>query len=42
MLSKHVSQLSEMMETRMEQVRSFWKNEDGRYMENFRHIPIPF
>ena len=41
-LSKHVSQLSEMMETRMEQVRSFWKNEDGRYMENFRHIPIQF
>jgi len=41
-LSKHVSQLSEMMETRLEQVRSFWKNEDGRYMENFRHIPIPF
>ena len=41
-LSKHVSQVSEMMETRLEQVRSFWKNEDGRYMENFRHIPIPF
>jgi LmbE family N-acetylglucosaminyl deacetylase len=41
-LSKHVSQLAEMMETRLEQVRSFWKSEDGRYMENFRHIPIPF
>ena len=41
-LSKHVSQIAEMMETRLEQVRSFWKNEDGRYMENFRHIPIQF
>ena len=40
-LRKHVSQMAGM-ETRLEEIRSFWKNEDGRYMENFRHIPIPF
>jgi LmbE family N-acetylglucosaminyl deacetylase len=40
-LSKHVSQMAEM-ETRLEQIRSFWRTEDDRYMENFRRIPIPF
>ncbi len=40
-LRKHVSQMAGM-ETRLDEIRSFWKNEDGRYMENFRHIPIPF
>lgn len=40
-LSKHVSQIAEM-ETRLDQIRSFWKSEDGRYLENFRRIPIPF
>ena len=40
-LRRHASQMAEM-ETRLDQIRSFWKSEDGRYMENFRHIPIPF
>ena len=40
-LSKHVSQMSEM-EARMDQIRAFWREQDGRYMENFRRIPIPF
>ncbi len=40
-LSKHKSQIAEM-EARLDQIRSFWKDEDGRYMENFRRIPIPF
>ena len=40
-LSKHASQLGEM-ETRLEQIRSFWRDDDGRYLENFRRIPIPF
>ncbi len=40
-LSKHASQITEM-ETRLDQIRSFWRNEEGRYMENFRRIVIPF
>jgi len=40
-LSKHASQMAEM-ETRLEQIRAFWREQDGRYMENFRRIVIPF
>ena len=40
-LSKHVSQMAGM-ESRLDQIRSFWRDEDGRYMENFRHIALPF
>src|SRR3972149_1402652 len=40
-LSKHVSQMAGM-ESRLDQIRSFWRDQDGRYMENFRRIPIPF
>ena len=40
-LSKHASQIAEM-ETRLDQIRSFWKDADGRYLENFRHLVIPF
>ncbi len=40
-LSKHTSQMAEMG-ARLEEIRSFWKAEDGRYMENFRHISLPF
>lgn len=40
-LSKHASQIAEM-ETRLDQIRSFWRNEEGRYLENFRRIVIPF
>ena len=40
-LSKHASQTAEMG-MRLEQIRSFWRNEEGRYLENFRRIVIPF
>lgn len=40
-LRKHASQMAGM-EDRMDQLRSFWKDDDGRYLENFRRIPIPF
>lgn len=40
-LSRHVSQMAGM-ESRLDQIRAFWRSEDGRYMENFRRIPIPF
>ena len=40
-LSKHVSQMSGM-EARLDQIRAFWREQDGRYMENFRRIVIPF
>jgi LmbE family N-acetylglucosaminyl deacetylase len=40
-LKRHVSQF-ENMEMSLERIRQFWKEDDGRYMENFRRIPIPF
>jgi LmbE family N-acetylglucosaminyl deacetylase len=40
-LSQHKSQIAEM-EARLDQIRSFWRDEDGRYLENFRRIPLPF
>jgi LmbE family N-acetylglucosaminyl deacetylase len=40
-LSKHASQMVGM-EARLDQIRSFWREQDGRYMENFRRIVIPF
>lgn len=40
-LRKHASQLSEM-DSRLEELRSFWRDDDGRYTENFRRIQIPF
>ena len=40
-LRQHASQMVGM-EMRLDQIRSFWRDEDGRYMENFRRIPIPF
>jgi LmbE family N-acetylglucosaminyl deacetylase len=40
-LAKHESQFAEM-EMPLEQISNFWKEADGRYMENFRRIPIPF
>ncbi len=40
-LSKHASQFADM-DVRLEQIRCFWKNTAGRYMENFRRIVIPF
>lgn len=40
-LSKHASQMAEM-DARLDQIRAFWRNEEGRYMENFRRIVIPF
>jgi LmbE family N-acetylglucosaminyl deacetylase len=40
-LSQHKSQMAEMG-ARLEQIRSLWRDEDGRYLENFRRIPLPF
>lgn len=40
-LRQHASQISEM-ETRLEQIKNFWRDENGRYVENFRRIVIPF
>ena len=40
-LRKHESQFAEM-EMPLEQIKNFWKEDDGRYIENFRRIPIPF
>lgn len=40
-LSKHRSQIADFGET-AERVKSFWKNEEGRYVERFRRIQIPF
>jgi LmbE family N-acetylglucosaminyl deacetylase len=40
-LSTHVSQMAGM-ESRLDQIRAFWRDADGRYMENFRRVPIPF
>ncbi len=40
-LSKHASQMVGM-EARLDQIRAFWRNEEGRYLENFRRIVIPF
>ncbi len=40
-LRKHVSQMGDMeeMEPRL---RQFWAGPEGRYVERFRHIPLPF
>jgi LmbE family N-acetylglucosaminyl deacetylase len=40
-LRQHQSQLGDMeeMEARM---RQFWSGPDGKYLERFRHIPLPF
>jgi LmbE family N-acetylglucosaminyl deacetylase len=40
-LRRHASQTAEM-DTRLDQIRSFWRNEKGRYLESFRRIVIPF
>lgn len=40
-LSKHKSQIADFDET-AERVRNFWKNEEGRYVERFRRIQLPF
>jgi len=40
-LSAHASQMAEMG-ARLDQLRSFWRNEEGRYLESFRRIVIPF
>lgn len=40
-LSKHRSQIADFAET-AERVKSFWKNEEGRYVERFRRIQLPF
>lgn len=40
-LSKHKSQIADFDET-AERVRNFWKNDEGRYVERFRRIQLPF
>ncbi len=40
-LRQHKSQMAEMG-SRLDQIRSLWRDEDGRYLENFRRIPLPF
>ena len=40
-LSKHASQIGNMEEMR-ERLKQFWRDPDGRYVERFRRIPLPF
>jgi LmbE family N-acetylglucosaminyl deacetylase len=40
-LSKHESQLQDF-ENMKERLKLFWRNEEGRYIERFRRIMIPF
>lgn len=40
-LSKHESQLDDF-ENMKERLKLFWRNEEGRYIERFRRILIPF
>ncbi len=40
-LRQHASQFSEMEETE-ERLRRFWLEPDGRYLERFRRIQLPF
>ncbi len=40
-LRQHASQLEDF-EGMQERVRSFWRDPDGRYLERFRRIQIPF
>jgi LmbE family N-acetylglucosaminyl deacetylase len=40
-LSKHASQIDDM-EGMKERLKAFWRDPDGRYMERFRRIIIPF
>ena len=39
-LSKHATQIGEMEELRA--ADAFWRGEDGRYVERFRRIALPF
>lgn len=40
-LSKHASQIGNMEEMR-DRLKQFWRDPDGRYVERFRRIPLPF
>lgn len=40
-LSKHKSQIADFEET-AQRVKGFWQNEEGRYVERFRRIQLPF
>jgi LmbE family N-acetylglucosaminyl deacetylase len=40
-LKQHVSQMSNMEETES-RLRQFWSGPDGRYIERFRRIALPF
>jgi LmbE family N-acetylglucosaminyl deacetylase len=40
-LRRHVSQMGDLAE-REQGIRQFWREEDGRYLEKFRRIIIPF
>jgi LmbE family N-acetylglucosaminyl deacetylase len=40
-LTKHASQIGDPDELR-ERLKQFWRDPDGRYVERFRRIPLPF
>ncbi len=40
-LSKHASQIGDMAEMR-ERLKAFWRDPDGRYVERFRRLILPF
>jgi LmbE family N-acetylglucosaminyl deacetylase len=40
-LTKHASQIGDPEELR-ERLKQFWRDPDGRYVERFRRIPLPF
>jgi len=40
-LSKHASQIGDMAEMR-ERLKAFWRDPDGRYVERFRRLVLPF
>jgi LmbE family N-acetylglucosaminyl deacetylase len=40
-LSKHASQIGDIVELR-ERLKAFWREPDGRYVERFRRLVLPF